>query len=237
MTPEALVDQLKLALAGKLRSAVLYGSAAAGDFLPGESNYNLLLVVDRLGLQELNALAKPVTQWTASGHRPPLLFTPGQLERSADVFPIELADIRQSRRVLFGDDPLQGVTIQHEHLRLQLERELREKLLALREGYLRTGGRPKQVLGLLVASLGGFLVLLRAALRLFREDVPAAKLDAMQQLTLHVSFDPLPLLDVHQLKRRTGGRRNIDPQALFASYLNSVEQVVEAVDRHLHSQT
>ena len=55
---------------------MLYGSAVAGDFVAGTSNYNVLVVLDRLGLAELNALAKPVLRWAKAGHRPPLLFTP-----------------------------------------------------------------------------------------------------------------------------------------------------------------
>ncbi len=234
MTPEELVDQLKQALSDKLCAAVLYGSAAAGDFVPGTSNYNLLLVLDRLGLDELSALLKPVSRWTREGHRPPLLFARGQLEASADVFPIELCDIRQSRRVLVGEDPLAGVSISQEHLRLQLERELRGKLLALREGYLMTGGRPKQVVRLLVSSLNGFLVLFRAALRLFREDVPAEKMDALRLLGQHVTFDPRPLAEIHELKHRRRTMRSVDPLALFQAYLTTIEQVVEAIDRHLH---
>jgi hypothetical protein len=234
MTPEELVAQLQNVLSGRLSSAVLYGSAAAGDFVSGTSNYNVLVVVDRLGLAELDALAKPVAQWTKAGHRPPLLFTRGQLEASADVFPIEILDMRQSRRVLFGEDPLANVTVSHEHLRLQLERELKGKLLALRERYLLTGGRPKRLFELMVSSLAGFLVLVRAALRLFQEDVPATKLEALRLLATHLAFDPQPLLDVHELKHRRRKPREFSAPALFESYLKTIEQVVKAVDRHLH---
>lgn len=234
MTPEELVEDLKQALPGKLCSAVLYGSAAAGDFVRGKSNYNVLVVVERLGMAELSALSQPALRWAKQGHRPPLVFVRGELQASADVFPIELLDIRQSHRMLFGEDPLADMTIDPSHLRLQLERELKGKLLALRERYLLSGGRPKQVVQLLTSSLGGFLVLFRAALRLFQEDVPAAKLDALHVLTKHIPFDPQPFVHVHQLKHRQRKPREISPQALFESYLKTIEQVAETVQRHLH---
>ena len=237
MTPEELVEQLEKAIPGRLCSAVLYGSAAAGDFVPGTSNYNVLLVLDRLGVAELDALSKPALQWAKAGNRPPLLFTRSQLKASADVFPIELLDIRQSHRVLFGEDPLADITIQHEHLRLQLERELKGNLLALRERYLLTGGKPKLVAELLTSSVAGFLVLFRAALRLFQEDVPAHKIDALRLLAQHIPFDPQPLLEIDALKHRRRKPREVAPQALFESYLTTIEQVAEAVDRHLHPQT
>lgn len=236
MTPEELVEQLGKALPGKLQSAVLYGSAAAGDFVRGASDYNVLVVTDRLGTAELTALSKPALQWAKAGHRPPLMFTPAELKASADTFPIELLDIRQSHRVLYGDDPLTDMTIRRDHLRLQLERELKTRLLALREQYLLTAGKPRRVAAVLTASLAGVLVLFRAALRLFREDAPASKLEALRALTGHIPFDPQPLVEVHELKHRRRKLREISPLALFESYLKAIEQVSEAVDRHLHPQ-
>ena len=210
MTPEQLVEQLNQAIPGKLFSAILYGSAAAGDFVPQTSDYNVLLVVDGLGAAELDALSKPVAQWSKGGHRPPLLFTRGQLRASASVFPIELLDMRQSHRRLFGEDVLADMTIGREHLRLQLERELTEKLLTLREGYLLTKGRSKQVVRLLASSVTGVLVLFRAALRLFQDEVPAGKAESLRLLAKHIPFDPQPLLAAHDFKhgpRKADGLR------------------------------
>jgi hypothetical protein len=232
MTPELLVDQITNVIPGRLSAAVLYGSVAAGDFVPEKSDYNVLLVIDALGTAELDALAQPIAGWVKAGHRPPLLFTDGQLPASADTFPIELFDMRQSRRVLFGQDPLQEVTIKPEHLRLQLERELTEKLLTLREGYLVASGKPKQVLQLLSASVTGVLVLLRAALRLFQEETPAVKTEAVRLLAKHIAFDVQPILDVDDLKRGRRSAADVEPAKLFGSYLKTIEQVAEAIDRH-----
>ena len=129
----------------------------------------MLLVLDRLGLAELDAVAKPALRWAKAGNRPPLLFTPDQLAASANVFPIELLDMRQSHRVLFGEDPLADVTIEREHLRLQLERELKGHLLALRERYLLAGGNPQRVAELLTSTLSGFLVLFARRCGCFRK--------------------------------------------------------------------
>ena len=235
MTSEELVEQVKNLVPGKLNSALLYGSAAAGDFMPQTSNYNLLLVIDGLGRPELDVLSPLVARWTSAGYRPPLLFTCGQLQKSTEAFAIELLDIQQSHRMLFGEDPLVNVAIKPEHLRLQLERELNEKLLALREAYLLTGGKPERVGQLLAASVTGVLVLCRAALRLFQKDVPSAKADSLRLLSQHIPFDPKPLLDAHDLKHRRSKKDAASPGVLFDSYLRSIEQVAEAVDCHLSS--
>ena len=234
MTPDELVEQIRILTPDNLRAAVLYGSAVAGDHIPETSNYNILLVLDRLDIATLDAIAKPAAKWARAGNRPPLLFTVDQLKTSADSFPIELLDIQQTHRMLFGDDPLTDIAIEREHLRLQLERELRSKLLTLREHYLLTGGRPRHVASLLQSSVTGFLVLLRAALRLFQEDVPAQKIEAVQLLAKHIPFDPQPLFEVDAMRRRRRKWGETVPSTLFQSYLTTLEKAVEAIDRHLH---
>jgi len=235
MTPEQFAERLKAALPAGLKSVVLYGSATAGDFVPGKSSYNLLVVVESLGLSELDSFAGPVAEWTRGGNESPLLFTSGQLAASADAFPIELADMQQSRKVLFGEDPLAGIDINPSHLRLQLERELKGKLLSLRRRYVQTRGDGQRLSDLMAASLSTFLVLFRAALRLFQPRVPPTKIEALAELAQHISFDPLPFRRVYAMKE--GRPAPDDPPAgiLFAEYLKNIEKVIEAVDSHIHA--
>jgi predicted nucleotidyltransferase len=237
MTPEQLVEQLKQALPAGLRAVVLYGSAAAGDHLAGKSDYNVLVVADRLGLNELDALAKPAAAWAKAGNRPPLLFTAAELAASADSFPIELLDMQQSRKVLFGDDLLANVKIRPEHLRLQLERDWKAKVLQVREHYLLTGGKPKPVVALMTGSLSTFLVLCRAALRLYRADVPVKKLDALRALAEQIGFDPAVFVTIHELKEGRRKVRDVSPASLCATYLKTIGQIGDAVERCCISQS
>jgi hypothetical protein len=233
MTPEQLTERLKQAMPSGLRAAVLYGSAAAGDHVPGRSDYNVLVVADRLGPAELAALSAPARDWAKAGYRPPLLFTPEELAGSADSFPIELMDIKQCHRMLFGDDPLASITVGHEPLRVAVERELKAKLLSLREGCLLTGAKPRRVLDLMTASLSGLLVLFRAALRLYQADVPVRKVEAMQALAGHVGFDGQVFLTVQAIKEGRTRPGDVAADDLFETYLRTVEEIVAAVDRHL----
>src|SRR5262245_44485258 len=200
MTPEQFVERLKVALPVGLKSVALYGSAAAGDFLAGKSDYNVVIVSDPLGLPELDALAGPVSDWTRSGNEAPLVFTSRQLATSADAFPIELADMRQSRKTLFGAELLASSEMNPSHLQLQLERELKGKLLSLRRRYLQTVGDNQRLTNLMAASLSTILVLFRAALRLYQPEVPATKIEALTKLAGHISFDPEPFRRVYALK-------------------------------------
>lgn len=234
MTPEQLAERLKTALGAKLRSVVLYGSAAAGDHLEKKSDYNVLVVLDRAGAGELKIMSEVSAAWAENGNRPPLVFTVDEFRNSADTFPIELADMQQSRRVLLGEDPVGGLTISQENLRLQLERELKVKLLQLRERYLLTRGNDKLVLELLSGSLSTFLVLFRAALRLWQDTVPPHKQEALKQLSVRVGFDARVFDTVGALKAGQSPSAVEPAESLFEKYLATIELVTKAVDERIH---
>jgi predicted nucleotidyltransferase len=231
MTPQALVSELQEALGPRLKSVVLYGSAAAGDFVNGRSDFNVLVVAEPLGPEELTALARPSRRWARAGNRPPLLFRPGQLAASVDAFPIELLDLCRSRTVLMGEDPLTGVDVPLGPLRLQLEREWKGKLLNLRERAVLARGRPRRLALLMTATVNSLLVLMRATLRLYGPDVPAGKLDALAALAGHVEFDTEVFRVADAVRHGQGRWKGRDVVALFGSYLRGVERQAEAVDR------
>jgi len=233
VTPEQLVEQLRQACPSGLRSVILYGSAAAGDHLGKRSDYNVLVVTDRLGFDELKAFAPAAAAWAKSGNPPPLLFTLAGLKRSSDVFPIELLDILDSHRVLFGEDVVSVVKVEPEDLRLQLEHELKGKLIQLREHFLVTRGKPKEVTELLINSLSSFLVLFRAALRLWKDEVPKIKIEAVRELSQQLQFDPKIFETIEALKSERLSRKQVVPDVLFAEYLNTIERIADAVDAHL----
>jgi hypothetical protein len=237
MSNEELVKELREALGPALKSVVLYGSAAAGDFVEGISGRDVLIVAERLGASELAALAAPLAHWEAAGNPMPHLFTPDELAGSADVFPIELMDMRQSRRVLLGDDPLTNIDIDMSLFRIQLERELKTRLLLLRRKYLACGGKSEAVTGLMAASVSTFLVLMRAALRLYNDAVPADKTLALEKLSQHIEFDRRAFLDVLDLKKRKQKPAGGEIDSLFAKYLAAIESVVAAVDKQLHPKS
>ena len=234
MTPEKLVEELKQACPAGLKSVVLYGSAAAGDHAGKKSDYNVLVVTEEMGTKTLDALSKTAVKWAQAGNPSPLLFTSERLAQAADVFPIELLDIRECHNILYGENPVQGLEIDTRNLRLQIEHELRGKLIRLRQGYLLTGGKPRAVAGLMVDSLSTFLVLFRAALRLFEETVPQPKFQALEKLAGHLNFDGAVFRTVQELKDGSRKVKEVDPAGLFEAYLQTIECVIDAVDAYLH---
>ncbi|WP_372807599.1 hypothetical protein [Pontiella sp.] len=234
MTPEKLVEELKKACPTGLKSVVLYGSAAAGDHAGKRSDYNVLVVTEDLGTATLDALSKPAAKWAQAGNPAPLLFTQERLAQATDVFPIELLDIRECHQILHGENLVAELEIDTKNLRLQLEHELRGKLIRLRQAYLLTGGKPKAVADLMVQSLSTFLVLFRAALRLFGDRVPQPKFQALEELAGHLDFDVAVFRQVQELKDGTQKPKDVAVGELFNTYLKTIECVIDAVDAFIH---
>ncbi len=128
-----LVERLKTAFGDRLVSAILYGSAAMGDWNEHNSDLNVLCVLDRLSPQEL-ASSEPIFHWWRDkGNPPPLLLTAEEVRTSTDCFPMEFHDMQEHRRVLCGSDIIQGLNIDRSFYRAQVEHELRAKQIRLRQ--------------------------------------------------------------------------------------------------------
>ena len=97
MTSQEFTSKLRAVCDQSLVSVILYGSAAAGDYIPKRSDYNILMVLTRLGVEELKRIAPVVKSWVQDGNPPPRLFTLEGLAKSADLFALELSDIKESR--------------------------------------------------------------------------------------------------------------------------------------------
>ena len=233
MTPQQFTEQAHAALNERLRSVVLFGSAAAGDFLEGVSRYDLLVLAEPLGLSELESLAPVIRPWRKEGNPLPLLFTPGQLAASTDAFAIELLDMQDARRVLHGDDPVASLNIELAHVRHHLERELRGKSLLLRDRYVLAAGDDRMIATLMTESLSTFLSLFRTALRLIEPEapVPPHKLDALRALAERIGLDPQPLLAIHDLKAGRGKNAGQATKTLCVQYWQAIDMVTQAIDR------
>ena len=104
--------RLHEAAGDNLDSIVLYGSAARGDFHELRSDLNLLCVLRSAKAADLARLARVIHWWSGDQKEPPpQFFTPDELRHSADVFSIELLDIGQYHKVLFGSDPVAPLSV------------------------------------------------------------------------------------------------------------------------------
>jgi hypothetical protein len=238
---EEFVKRVRAAAGPNIESIVLFGSAVAGDFHPGLSNLNLLCVLRDSSFTALQPLAPVAKWWDSQRQPPPLCMTRTELERSTDVFTIELLDMQQHHRVLLGEDVVQGLQISMHVHRVQVEYELREKLILLRQQVLLASGNGARLWDLLLRSVPSFGTLFRHALIALGETPPPGRREAVDALSMRLGFDLSAIhraLDVreHDVREQKADRKKIDVNDLAARYLAAVEKVTAAVDEALDSE-
>ncbi|HVX41108.1 MAG TPA: hypothetical protein VHB25_16190 [Gemmatimonadaceae bacterium] len=233
MTLDDLVAQLRAAFGAELRSVVLYGSAAAGQTIAKKPDYNVLVIVDELGAARLTAASATARAWAESGNPAPLTMTSTEWRGSADIFPMEYADLLDRHKVLYGEPPFDGITVHVRDLRLQLEQEAMGKLLRLRQGVLASGNDEGRQRELLEASASTIMAIFRAFIRLHRETPAAEQMSVVQAVAQRAGFSAEPFLRVLSHNR---GEREIaksDVGGVLAGYLEGMEKLVRYLDAYV----
>lgn len=226
-----LVDDLRATHGDNLASVVLYGSAAAGDYVELRSDYNLLIALNRITPADLRQAQAPMREWQRLGHSLPVYFTVEELKDAADVFPIEFNQMGRARIVLYGKDPFESLQLSNTNLRHQTEYELRSKLIQLRRLYIPASVSVEKLAALMSDSLASFAALFRPVLTLMGQEPPIAKPDCVRATVKSLKLDGEPFERIFDLRANDELPLNeVEANDLFAAYMVQIERVIEAVD-------
>src|SRR5947207_2498583 len=226
-----LVEDLRSTHGDNLASVVLYGSAAAGDYIELRSDYNLLIALNRITPADLRQAQAPMREWQRLGNPLPVYFTVEELKDAADVFPIEFHQMANARIVLYGRDPFEFVKLSNANLRHQTAYELRSKLIQLRRMYIPASVSIEKLCDLMSDSLASFAALFRAVLMLHGEEAPVAKPDCVRATARRFSLDPEPFEKIFAF-RTSDYRPPTEKEAndIFGAYMTQIDRVIQVVD-------
>jgi predicted nucleotidyltransferase len=237
MGPEKLinefVERMRKAAGTNLVAAILYGSVAAGDYVADYSDVNLLYVLRDTSFASIAALAPVMEWWGKQKHRPPLLMGAEEMRRSSDVFSIEFLDMQRHYRVLWGEDILKTLEIPMRLHRAQVEYELREKTIVLRQGLLVASGSDDAKWELLLRSLPAFGTLFRHALIALGDAGTGTKREAAALFKEKTGIDTSVFGQLVDIRENRAKRNTAKVDEVFARYLKLVEQVTATVDKML----
>ena len=229
---EAFIDDLKATHGNNLASVVLYGSAAAGDFIPKQSDYNLLIALHKIGPEDLRNAHACIREWHKLGHPVPVYFTVSELQNAADVFPIEFHQMETARKVLYGADVLAELNISDEYLRHQAEYELRSKLIQLRRHYIPASASVDGLKNLMGESLSTFAALFHAVLLLHDVEPPSTKREIVAQTVRRLKLDGTVFEKIFNIRGKNfaGKLDEVEANQLFGDYMEQIEKVIDSVD-------
>lgn len=225
-----LISRATAALGDRLESILLYGSAARNEFDAGRSDLNILILTRQLDRHTL-ALAAPLFLWWLGLANPqPLLFTLEEFRRSTDAFPIEIKDIQVAHRLLYGANPLDGLIVNREHHRAQLEHELRAKLLRLRQKAIPILNDHIALLRLMEDSVTTFLLLMRHAMLLSDLNPPTSRRDLITAAHTAGLIQPDCFTQLIDLREGKLSPKSTESVQLFEDYLKQIQTLVASVD-------
>jgi hypothetical protein len=233
---DEFVKKLKAAAADNLKGVILYGSAATEEFHSKHSDLNILCLVGQADAAHLEALHGPVEWWIRRGQRPPLVFTLEELRRSADIFTIELLDMKSRHRILYGENVLAEISVPLHYHSIQVERELRTDWLRLRQAILAAPKKPKVYLGIMVSSFSAFAALFRHALIALGETSAETKREAIGGIAQFAGADPTGFQTILSLREGKISGRDINVEKTLNQYFAFVEAVTEKFDRQLDAK-
>ena len=224
------VQRIRAAAGENVLSVILYGSAAEGEFHPVYSDLNLLCVLRDSSFAAIAELSDVFDWWRKKKFRPPLILRLQELMTAADVFSIEFVDMKQRYRVLFGDDVLEKLNVPMVLHRFQLEYELREKLLLLRQHLVVAGNNEKQLWEVLLHSLSSFTTLFRHVLLELGEPGRKHSREAVTLLSARLNFEASPFVQLMDVRAGKLDRKQLRVSDVAAQYLSAIEKVATAVD-------
>lgn len=213
-----------------LKSIILYGSGARSEYIPKKSDLNFLVVLTETAMDRLRDVFPLIRKWRKRKVNIPLFLTEEYIGSSLDTFPIEFLNLRHSYVLVFGTDVLAGLSFDKTNIRLQCEREIKGKLLLLREAFLDSEGKTQSLGQLCSTSLTAFLSLFRALLFLRSKDIPRHNSEVITAAAHEAGFDEEPFQEVLRIKEGRGKTPREEMEAIIGRYLRTIREVWKRVD-------
>lgn len=224
-----LIEEILRKYAENIHSIHIVGSAVTPDFNKNTSDINSVIILDKVGLDFLEFLARLGKRYGKKKIAAPLIMTMEYIEKSLDVFPVEFHDFRLIHKTIAGEDVLKGLPIKKENLRLQCEREIKARQIGLIQGYISSTGDRESITTLLIRSFTGCIPLLRAIIFLLGKEPPVLRADVIktfQEIAADSSvYEELTMLRNKQIKPSSSELNHI-----FDRYYKSLEKISKIID-------
>jgi predicted nucleotidyltransferase len=230
---EGFLLDLERIAAGRLHSLYVVGSAATPDWREESSDVNVLVMFREMDLPALEAIAPLGKKYGKKRIAAPLVLDVDYLRTSLDVFPMEFLELKLVHETVLGEDLLAGIAVHPGDLRQQCEREVKSRLLGLRQGYIGSLGDPDRLRESLVKVLAGYLALLRGILVLLGKTPDRGRAETLAALAAATGLDIRVFGEILAVKEGRARPSAAELLALFERCYRATEQLGRIVDELL----
>jgi len=222
---------LQEAFGEDLVSISLYGSGATGEYVPGKSDLNFLVVLKDDSVDSLRRGMTVTARWRKRMVNTPLFMTKAYIDSSLDSYPIEFLDMQANYRLVHGEDILKDLQFRPVDLRVQCERELKGKALRLRQTYLEAKENARAMRQIIAGSITAFTSIFQGLLFLKGKEIPKTKREIIQQVSREFGLDGeafVKLLAIKTGERKASAAEIVE---LFKKYVSEIDALSRAVDK------
>jgi hypothetical protein len=243
--PELVLDKVKPAAAkkispllekilsehrDKIHSIHITGTAVTDDFNEKVSDVNSVVVLKEMDLGFLKLLAPLGKRHGKHKVAAPLIMTPDYVKSSLDVFPIEFLNFKHIHITVFGEDIFRDLAIDRMDLRRQCERDLKTKLIWLRQQYISSQGDKKLLSEGFINSITGYIPLFRGIIALYGKVPPVSQSEVIKVLATESNTDTHVFAKVLQAKHQQIKLSIDELNTIFEDYYAITERLGTIVD-------
>lgn len=222
-------EDAKKVFGDDLRSIILYGSGARGDYRPGKSDLNFVIVLTEEGIERIGDFMETHAKWRKKRVAAPLFMTGSFIRSALEAYPVEFLNITRNLVLVYGEEVLKDPDFDSRALRLQCRREISGKLLLLRSAFMETGGDAERLRNLIRVSITAFISLFRALIHLKGMEVPRGRREIVKAASDAYGLDAGIFLRCVDIKEGKVDWRPAEVKALFDQYLKAVGHLWDVV--------
>ena len=214
----------------RIHSIYVTGTAITDDYNEKASDVNSVFVLKEMDLKFLELLAPLGKKYRKQKVAAPLIMTPGYIETSLDVFPVEFLNFKLIHSVIYGEDILEGIEINRMDLRHQCEREIKTKLIRLRQGYISSLGDRKMLTQGLADSITGDIPLFRGIIALLGKESPVKQSEVITALSGAAGINTDIFAKVLREKRENAKLSVEELNTIFEEYYTATEKLGKIIN-------
>lgn len=224
------LEEVLLSYSDNVHSIHIVGSSLTEDYNEKTSDINSIFVLKAMDLKFIELLAPFGKKYKKKGVAAPLIMTPDYILTSLDVFPIEFADCKLIHQTVFGEDILKDIEISMPDLRQQCEREIKSKLIGLRQAYISSEGDRRMLTERFVNSIAGYMPLFRAIIILMGKETPIGKDRVITELSASTGTNTDIFRRILDLKRGRHTLTKDEMNTVFEDYYEATEKIGKIID-------
>lgn len=216
-----------------IHSIYIVGSSITPDFDERLSDINSVFVFHRIDFDLLRSISLLGKRYYKKKIAAPLLMTVDYIYESLDVFPVELLEFKLIHQIVYGDDIFNRLEIDRHYLRLQCEREIKSRMIGLRQGYISSLTKKENLADMISRFIIGYIPILRAIIYLSGEEPSIKRSDVVKRFSEICSIETESLNRAFLHRERLMGLSFDELDKMFESLYIMVEKTGKFINEIL----